>query len=98
MAQLRAIGCFIELSGIPELWIESGMYGDEVTKRILDGKLVRRSIEAHVVTLQVLFPLMMEEFFKDNSDARDLCAELVDEIMDSWNLTVVLLQTPMIVL
>ena len=26
LAQLRAIGIFLDMTGIPELWIESGLY------------------------------------------------------------------------
>jgi hypothetical protein len=85
MAQLRAIGSFIELSGIPELWLESGIYSDIVVKRILEGKPVRRSIEAHLVTLHVLFSLFSEEFFNNHADERLECDSLIKNLMDVSN-------------
>ena len=84
MAQLRTIGSFIELSGIPELWFESGIYSEIVIKRILEGKPVRRSIEAHFVTIQVLFSLLCEEFFRQHDEERLELYKLAKNLNDMW--------------
>lgn len=84
MAQLRAIGSFVELSGIPEMWFESGIYSDIVIKRILEGKPVRRSIEAHVVTMQVLFSLLCEEFFAHHAEDQLQLFNLARNLSDMW--------------
>ena len=36
IAQLRTIGDFIHGSGIPELWIESNLYGTATTRQIIE--------------------------------------------------------------
>ena len=51
MAMLRCIGDYIEMTGIPELWIESGAYGETTVKHLLEGKPLLRSLRAHVTTL-----------------------------------------------
>ena len=84
MTQLRAIGSFIDMSGLPELWTESGMYSDQVVKRILEGKPLRRSIEAHVVTLQVLFSFLCDEYFKENKEDQIICYGLSQKVVESW--------------
>ena len=38
------------------------MYGQATTRQILDGKHIRRGIEAHVTTLSALYCLLEEEF------------------------------------
>ena len=49
MALLRAIGKFIDGSGIPEMW--EVWYSDNTVQQIIMGKHIRRSIEAHKRTL-----------------------------------------------
>ena len=73
MVEFRAIGTFIEMTGIPELWVESGVFTDTVASRILDGKPVRRSIAAHVVTLQVMYLLLLDTFFQEHADEGRKC-------------------------
>ena len=63
MAQLRTIGSYIESSGLDGVWTESDIYGPATVKQILEGKNVKRGIEAHMTTLQALFSLYAEEFF-----------------------------------
>ena len=60
MAQLRTIGSSIESSGLDDFRTESAIYGPATVKQILEGKNMKRGIEAHVTTL---FSLYAEEFF-----------------------------------
>lgn len=67
MAQLRAIGSYIENSGIDMAWIESDLYGPSTVKQILEGNHVKRSEAAHLVTLQALFILYQEAFLSEEA-------------------------------
>ena len=64
MTMLRCIGDFIDMTGIPELWIESGAYGETTVKHLLKGKPLRRSFRAHVTTLHAFHSLLFEQFFQ----------------------------------
>ena len=85
MAQLRAIGTFIDLSGIPELWIECDMFGERVAKGILEGKRIRRSLDAHVTTLCVFFSSLIEVFFTEHPDIRIQMDVLSEALLSAWN-------------
>ena len=77
MAMLRSIGKYIEDSGIDQCWIESGLYGPNTVKQILNGNHVKRGIKAHLITLQSLFHLYQDAFFETQKDLKD---ELNDTI------------------
>ena len=68
MAQLRPIGAYIENSGLDFSWTEAYLYGPATVKQILEGRHVRRAIEAHVVTTQTLFLLYQEACFEDHPE------------------------------
>ena len=55
MAQLRCIGAYIENSGIDFCWTEADLYGPVTVKQIIEGKHMKRGVEAHMITLQTLF-------------------------------------------
>ncbi|KAK3740139.1 hypothetical protein QZH41_007574 [Actinostola sp. cb2023] len=82
MAQLRTIGAFIDNSGLDMCWIESDLYGPTTVKQILDGNHVKRAEVAHIVTLQALFVLYQEAFFKssnqDLQNLKDLSKDVAD--------------------
>jgi hypothetical protein len=63
MAMFRTIGSYIANSGLDSCWIEADMYGSTTCKNILDGGHVRRSVEAHTVTLLALFKLYLKSLF-----------------------------------
>ena len=42
------------------------MYGPATEKQILDGKHVKRGVDAHIVTMQALQMLYQEAFVKEN--------------------------------
>ena len=73
MAQLRSIGAYMENSGLDFCWTEAEIYGPLVVKQILDGKHVKRGVEAHLLTLQALFQLYLDAFFKE-------CPALLDKL------------------
>ena len=59
LCALRALGSMIENSGIDDAWIQSDLYGPTTARQILEGKHMKRAIDAHMITLQVLFNLLM---------------------------------------
>ena len=61
MVMLRCIGGYIEMAGIPELLIESGVYGETTVKQLLEGKPLQRSFRAHVTTIHAFHELLFEQ-------------------------------------
>ena len=49
-------------------------YGPATTRRILEGRHMKRAINAHITTLQALFDLYIEAFFAEN-DTLKTCAK-----------------------
>jgi len=62
LCALRAIGSSIEGSGIDDTWIEVGLYGPATARQILEGKHIKRALDAHVITVQALGDLLLEEY------------------------------------
>ena len=65
LCTLRCLGKTIEGSGIDEVWVEAEMYSSITVDQIINGKHYSRAMEAHEVTLQVLFNLWIEAFFSE---------------------------------
>lgn len=62
LCSLRALGSTIEYSGLDEAWIEADLYGPTTIRQILEGKHMKKVVDAHTVTLQALFDLLVEGF------------------------------------
>ena len=84
MAQLRTIGLYIESSGLDDVWTESDIYGPATVKQILEGKNMKRGLEAHVTTLQALFSLYAEEFFIQHPKLKEDLQSHVKAIDEAW--------------
>ena len=56
------------------------LHGSATVKQILERRHVKRGIAAHLTTLQALFILYAEAFFKDNTDFLRACASKVDHL------------------
>ena len=82
IAQLHTIGDFIRGSGIPEIWIESNLYGTATTQQILEGKHVRRGLEAHITTLSALTMLLFEEFSQEHPEDMEHIVQRVTTLQD----------------
>lgn len=80
MAMLRTIGHFIDGSGIPESWVESGMYGPTTCKQIIDGTHVKRCVEAHITTLLTLFQLYLEPILLKNQERYEVADKISTDI------------------
>ena len=62
---------FWQNSGIEFCWTESDLCGSATVRQILDGKHVRRCIDAQIITLQKLHSLYQVAFFEQHSDVLD---------------------------
>jgi len=77
-AGLRAVGCFIDGTGIPDLW--SVLYSDSTVQQILTGKRFRRALEAHTRTLIALENSHLEAFFAHHENQRNIVLEKVQNL------------------
>ena len=82
LCSLRAIGSYIENSGIDDAWVESDVYGPTTCRQILEGKHMKRALDAHVTTVQVLFDLTMELFSADHAAVCEQLYKLRDELLE----------------
>ena len=82
LCTLRGIGSYIENSGIDDAWIESEMYGPTTCRQILEGKHMKRALDAHVTTLQVLFDLTLELFSTEHAEVCQQLYSLCDDLLE----------------
>lgn len=85
MAQLRTIGKYIDGTGIPELWVESNIYGPATVKQILEGRHVRRGLEAHRVMLISLFALYQEKFFDQYPEVKQIYCSKMNVLSEAFS-------------
>lgn len=62
LCALLCLGAALESSGLDEAWIEAGLYSSVTVVQILNRKHHNRALDAHQITLQVLFDLWIEAF------------------------------------
>ncbi len=75
MAALREAGNAIEDSGLEETWSEADIYGPTTAMQIrcvnsCAARHMKRALEAHMPTVQVLYDLHVEEFFLDHPELK----------------------------
>ncbi|MES9880361.1 MAG: hypothetical protein ABW185_05705, partial [Sedimenticola sp.] len=80
LCMLRTIGSFIEGSGFEDAWDEADIFGPLTTRQILEGRHLRRSVSAHLTSLQALFDLRMESFVESDPDMSGVKDTLASEI------------------
>lgn len=83
MAALRAIGAYIDNSGIDTCWIEAELYGPSTVKQILGGKHVKRAQTAHMITLQALFLMYHEAVMEEDPNSHRSLEESVTQLSDA---------------
>ena len=86
---LRTIGLAIENSGLDDTWVEAGLYSPATTRQILEGKHMKCAPDAHTITLQALFDLLIDSFTDDQGpllhDLNTIAQEVKAEICDYKN-------------
>ena len=80
MAQLRTIGTYIDSSGLDLCWVEADLYGTATVKQIIEGRHVKRAIQAHMTSLQALFKIYGDVLFDHHPDVRQKCEDLANEL------------------
>lgn len=66
-AMIKVIGKYISESGIDRLFLESGIYGSTTLGQILDGKHMKRGVEAYTTMYVALFSIFIKEAIDDNA-------------------------------
>ena len=78
LCALRCLGRTIEGSGMDDAWVEASLYSSVTVNQIINGSHYSRAIEAHEITLQVLFDLWIEAFFSERPTVRTALEESVE--------------------
>lgn len=81
MAALRAAGNLIEGSGLDDAWVEADLYGPATVRQILECRHYKRAINAHTITLQALFLLFQDAFFRSHTEL----SKKFDDLVHSTN-------------
>ena len=63
-AMLKVTGKYIMCSGIDSLFVEAGIYGPSTLGQIIDGKHMKRGIEAHMAMYLSLYSVYVKEALK----------------------------------
>ena len=59
---LKCIGKYIEESGLDRLFVEAGLYGVSTLSQILNGKHMKRAMEAHLTMYLALYCVYLRAF------------------------------------
>ena len=70
-AMCRAIGKYIEDSGLEKLFVHCGIYGPVALGKILEGKHMKRCVSACLIMFTSLFQIMFEEFLACHADLKE---------------------------
>eukprot|EP00112_Aurelia_sp_Birch-Aquarium-sp1_P000637 Seg10594.1 transcript_id=Seg10594.1/GoldUCD/mRNA.D3Y31 product="hypothetical protein" protein_id=Seg10594.1/GoldUCD/D3Y31 len=81
LCALRALGGIIENSGIDNSWEESNLYSPATVRQILEGKHLKRALNAHAMTAEVLFDLLVKE--RSIAEVTAKCAEPLKSMQKS---------------
>ena len=79
-AVVRAIGSFVDGTGIPEIW--SVLYGESTINQILAGKKFRRTVEAHTRTLVAQQQCFLDVFFETHTDLHETLCQMVRKLCE----------------
>ena len=74
---LKVLGQHIQGSGLPTIWIESGILGPRTVERALAGKDYNKGTRVHKITLQAMWQLILPQVLafiaeKDNELKQNL--------------------------
>ena len=76
-AMLKVIGKYVDCSGIDRPYIESRIYGHTTLGQIIDGKHMKRCIEAYVTMYLALFSKFLQDALNDSGiDLNAITTEL----------------------
>lgn len=79
MNYLHAIGTHMQGSGLGDVWVESGVYTECTSVKILQGKSWNRAVRAHKLTMEASWRLLLQKFSAwQTSNGRQSYAQLCD--------------------
>ena len=78
---LKVIGKYIQGSGIDHVLIEAGIYGTTTLGQILEGKHMKRAMEAHMVIYLSLCKIYLEQFFQKHPEASQPLTEIISSFL-----------------
>ena len=79
-AFLKVIGKYIQGSGIDQVLIEAGIYGTTTLGQILQGKHMKRAMEAHMVIYLSLCKIYLEQVFQKHPERKTL-REIISSLL-----------------
>ena len=59
---LHAIGQHMEYSGLEDVWVETGVFGQNTASKVLEGKAYYRAVRGHLLTYEALWHLRLQYF------------------------------------
>ena len=89
-AHVRAIGRFLENTGIDDLWLRSDLIGPNIIRQVLTCSHVKRSVIIHEVTLLAFFEMYFASlvklfsgvFLKENNSLIDIISRLSQKVSE----------------
>ena len=78
-AFLKTIGKYIGCSGLDQIFVEANIYGSTTLDQILNGKHVKRAMEAYMVQYIALYKLSLTTFFQELPDLKQKTSQLIFE-------------------
>ena len=85
-AMLKVIGKYICESGLDRLFVEAGIYGPTTLGQIIEGKNMKRGVEAFSTMYLALFSLHVKEILKDDDMNVPNITDKIKDIAQSLNL------------
>ena len=89
-AMCHAIGKYIDSSGLDKLLTHRGIYGHLAVNKILEGKNMKRCIDAFLILYSSLFELLLGAFYESNPGMKeiivDICRPLLMKLQTDMNL------------
>ena len=83
MCALRCLCRTIEGSGLDEAWQEADLYSSITVTQIINGNHHNRALQAHQITLQVLFDLWISAFLDDHPAVCDSLRSAAQELTEA---------------
>ena len=83
LCALRCLGATVESSGLDGAWVEADLYSSVTVAQIPNGKHHNRALDAHQISLQVLFDLWIEAFFEENPTVYQNFLSLMEAVREA---------------
>ena len=77
---LAALGKYIEASGIDQAWVEGGLFSPSTVTKLLNGKQLYRTLEAHTTTF---YQLYFNKFLDINPGYKSILCDISKELRNS---------------